>query len=122
MPPNFKRAKGGEKLVVQEMQKLIQKEQAIYGAKSLLREDGRLDLPGLKDGEAPPLWTAVKSRALEYLSNKWSKARGAEFGKVCHEIFRRLHESLGKKPPSRKEFVIFCNDIFRLTVPPADHK
>ena len=96
MPANFSRFKRGDQLITQELNKLLQLDAEHHTARPLLTEDGRVRLKDPASGKVVigMKWNEVLTRAPQYFSVKYAKARGEAYGKAVHADLVRCAKQL----------------------------
>ena len=98
---NFTRYKLGDKLIVQEMKKLLALDQLHHPNRPLLTEDGRVKLRNNGKVEIGLSWSETLQLAPEYFSKKYHSYRGAEYSRVVHGDFTRMARQLAHPPHCR---------------------
>ena len=102
IPCNFTRAKKGDALIAQEMQKLLEIDAAHHAARPLLTTEGRVR------GK----WEEIRARAPAFFSAKFDKVRNREaYGKAVHTFLVRLHAELSHEPHTRTDARFDCSTM-----------
>ena len=105
LPGNFARTKQGEKLLRQELQKLLEIDCTNNPSRPLLSADGRVRCKG--DNGAiilGPAWEDLLTRAPSAISEKFRKIRNREeYGRAVHSMLVKLTAQLSNPPHSRTD-------------------
>ena len=131
LPQNFTRGKTGQKLIQQEMGKLLRLYEEKFPKQPVVTPDGFVILQQVLKGGAKgakgtsqgsqeiigPSWKEMVERTPFYFGALFSKIRTpAEFGKAVHGMFSRMYRQFQSNPPSRVDFLELINEIPKGTV------
>ena len=109
IPKNFTRWGSGDKLIRQELDKLLRLDFEHHQTRPLLTEDGRVRMKSPSTGavEVGLAWTEILDRAPTYFSNKYAKQRNREeYGKLVHSDFVRAAKQLMQPPHLRNDSLL----------------
>ena len=104
LPSNIDRFKKGDRVIRQEINKLLQIDTEHHAARPLLTPDGRVRMknPSTGQTEVGLPWTEILERAPAYFSLKFGKVRVKEtYGKVVHAELTKIYKQLSQPPHLR---------------------
>ena len=109
IPSNFQRSKMGDRVIRQEVQKLLLLDHERHPSKPLLTEDGRVRLkhPATGQTEVGLPWSEILERVPTYFSNMFKSVRSREsYGTAVHGYLVRLARQLSTPPFKRTAALI----------------